>query len=100
MRGQKDDDDGRVQRQQLLQQLNAVHAGHLEIGQGEIETAITSELQRSFAGSGRGNIVSGAGQNLLQNVALWFVVVNYEYGFSWHDSIFDSLLRTHRREGV
>ena len=32
MRGQQDDDYRRIERQQMLQQLDAVHSRHLEIG--------------------------------------------------------------------
>ena len=48
MRSQQNDDDRRIVREQLLQQLDAVHAGHLQIGQREIETTIPGKLQGGF----------------------------------------------------
>ena len=48
VRRQQNDDNGRIVREQLLQQLDAVHAGHLQIGQCEIEAAILSKLQGGF----------------------------------------------------
>src|SRR5437773_2705850 len=84
MRRQQDDNDRRIEGQQLLEQLDAVHARHLQIGQGEIKAAIFGKFQGGLTRSRGGDIVSGAGQYFLQNVSLRLLVVNYQYSFSWH----------------
>ena len=84
VRRQQNDDDRRIVGQQLLQQLDAVHAGHLQVGQREIEAAFFGKLQRGLARSCGSDIVARRCQDLLKNVALWFLVVDYKNGFSWH----------------
>jgi hypothetical protein len=66
-------------REQLLQQLNAVHAGHLQIGQGQVEAAIPGEFQRRFSGRGGRHVIACARQDFLQDVTLRLFVVNYQY---------------------
>ena len=71
-------------REQVLQQLDAVHAGHLQIGQREIESAIFGKLDRRFAGRRGRYVVALARENHLQNFPLRLFVVNYQYAFSRH----------------
>ena len=70
MRRQQDDDDRRVERQQLLQQLDAVHAGHLEIRQCKIKPAFFGKLERGFARRRGSYVAAFIGQNHLENFAL------------------------------
>ncbi len=80
----QDDDDRRVVGQQVLQQLDAVHAGHLQIRQSKIEPAILRKLECGFARSGGGNVVTFLREDQLENFSLCFLVVNYQNILSWH----------------
>ena len=84
VRSQQDDDDRRVVGEQVLQQLDAVHAGHLQIGQREIEPAIFGKLECGFAGGCGRNVVAFFAQDQFENLSLRLLVVNYQNVLSWH----------------
>ncbi len=59
-------------------QLDAVHAGHLQIGQREIESSILGKLKCCFAGSCGRYVVAFPGKDHLEDFSLRLFVVNYQ----------------------
>src|ERR1051326_6655591 len=84
MCSQQDHYDRRVVSEQVLQQLDPIHARHLQIGQSEIEAPFFRKLQRGFSRRGRGHVVAFSRQNQFEDFSLRLLVVNYQDALSCH----------------
>jgi hypothetical protein len=84
VRGEQQDDDGGVEGEELREQLDAVHARHLQVGEREVEASLARDAQRRLARRGRRHVVALARQNHLQNLALRLLVVNDQDAFACH----------------
>ena len=68
----------------MLQQFDAVHPGHLEIGESQIESAIFGKLDRCFTGCCCSYVVPFFGEDHFEDLSLSLFIVYDKNIFSRH----------------
>jgi hypothetical protein len=69
----------RTGRVQLLGQFQAVHAGHVNVQQGQVGLALGDRLQGLLGGRRFQDVVAGVAEHLAEEVEQQLIVVDDEY---------------------
>jgi hypothetical protein len=72
---------------ELLQDLQAVHAGHLDVAEHQVRGFVLDQLDALFASGGEDHLVAGVFERHLERLANLDVVVNDQDACLQRDSV-------------